>query len=137
MIVASIAPDAHSANVGAWLLTVEGALAISDLAALEVSAVISRAFRTGRLDEAAARHALSDFDALRSKCERLANSADNFSAAEAFVRDFSTKLAAADALHLAGAKGAGARLATCDKRLARAAVASLVPVVDLAVDPPK
>ena len=44
-----------------------------------------------------------------------------FLLAERLVRDFSTKLAAADALHLASAKNAGAALATFDARLAEAA----------------
>ena len=37
------------------------------------------------------------------------------------VRDFTTKLTAPDALHLASAKNAGATLATLDVRLAEAA----------------
>jgi predicted nucleic acid-binding protein len=40
------------------------------------------------------------------------------------VRDYSTKLTAADALHLASAKNGGARLATFDVRLAEAARAA-------------
>ena len=38
--------------------------------------------------------------------------------ADRVVRDLATKLAAADALHLATAKNAGAQLATFDQRLA-------------------
>ena len=42
-------------------------------------------------------------------------------ARDALCANFSTKLAAADALHLASAKNAGATLATLDVRLAEAA----------------
>jgi predicted nucleic acid-binding protein len=45
-----------------------------------------------------------------------------------FVRDYSTKLSAPDALHLASAKNAGATLATFDARLADAARAQGVEV---------
>ena len=47
------------------------------------------------------------------------------------MRDFSTKLAAADALHLASAKNAGAALATFDARLADAARAQRLEVAEL------
>lgn len=47
---------------------------------------------------------------------------------ERLVRDFSTKLAAAAALHLASAKNAGATLATFNVRLAEAALAQGVEV---------
>jgi len=51
--------------------------------------------------------------------------------AERIVRDPSTKLAAADALHLASAKSAGAAMATLDIRLAEAAAAYGVAVVEM------
>jgi predicted nucleic acid-binding protein len=58
---------------------------------------------------------------VRANCERLGHGAGDFLLAERLVRDFSTRLAAADALHLASAKNAGATLATFDARLAEAA----------------
>ncbi len=47
------------------------------------------------------------------------------------MRDFATKLAAADALHLAAAMNACAKLATFDKRLAEAAKTRGAEVVTL------
>ena len=47
------------------------------------------------------------------------------------VQDFATKLAAADALHLASAKNAGAILATLEIRLAEAAKGQGVEVAAL------
>lgn len=68
---------------------------------------------------------------MRANCERLSHGAADFLLAERIVRDFSTKLAAADALHLASAKNAGATLATLDARLAEAARAHGVEVAAL------
>jgi hypothetical protein len=75
----------------------------------------------GRLTEGEVENALLDFDAPRANCERLSHGASGFLLAERLVRNFSTKLAAADALHLASAKSAGSTLATLDLRLADAA----------------
>lgn len=86
-----------------------------------MGAALSRDLQVGRLTEDAIVQALLDFDALRANSERLNHNAADFLPAERIVRDFSTKLAAADALHLASAKNAGATLATFDARLAEAA----------------
>ena len=69
---------------------------------------------------------------MRAGCERLSHGVDDFMLAERIVRDFATKLAAADALHLASAKNAGAALATFDLRLADAARMKGVKVAGLA-----
>ena len=55
----------------------------------------------------------------------------DFAHAERLIRDFATKLAAPDALHLASAKNSGAALATFDARLADAARAQGVEVAQL------
>ena len=68
---------------------------------------------------------------MRANCERLSHAASDFLLAERLVRDFSTKLAAADALHLASAKNAGATLATFDARLAEAARGQGIALADL------
>ena len=81
----------------------------------------SRHLRVGRLTRQQVDGALLDYDALCAGCERLTPSAADFQLAERLARDFSTKLAAANALHLASAKNAGAALATFDARLAEAA----------------
>jgi uncharacterized protein len=124
--------DAHTPAVVAWHSDLAATLIVSDLANLEVSAVLSRGLRVGRLTQGAARNALLDFDAVRANCERLTHGAADFALAERFVRDFSTKLAAADGLHLASAKNAGAMLATLDARLADAARGQGVEVAGLA-----
>ncbi len=120
-LVPLMVAEARSSRVVAWLSDQEETLVVSDLANLEVSAVISRCLRIGRLTKSGVESALLDFDAIRANCERLSHGVADFMLAERLIRDFATKLAAADALHLASAKNSGAALATFDARLAEAA----------------
>jgi predicted nucleic acid-binding protein len=112
--------DAHTEKASAWYSGLSATVVVSDFANLEVNAVLSRHLRVGRLTQGEVENALLDFDAMRANCERLSHGPSDFLLAERLVRDFSTKLAAADALHLASAKNAGAALATFDARLAEA-----------------
>jgi uncharacterized protein len=128
-LVPLLVADAHTARVAAWHSNLTTTLIISDLANLEVSAVLSRAVRVGRLTPEAAKGALLDFDALRAGCERMGHGAADFLLAERLIRDFATKLSALDALHLATAKNADSALATFDARLAEAARAERVEAV--------
>jgi predicted nucleic acid-binding protein len=84
--------------------------------------------RTGRLSPSEASAALASFDLLAARSRPLRHGRADFEAAEKLVRDFTTKLAAPDALHLVSAKNAGAVLATFDARLADAARAQGVEV---------
>jgi uncharacterized protein len=120
ILVSLLIADAHTENASAWYSGLSATVVVSDLASLEVSAVLSRHLRVGRLTRGGVESALLDFDAMRANCERLSHSAADYLLAERFVRDFSLKLAAADALHLASARNAGAALATFDGRLAEA-----------------
>jgi len=101
---------------------------VSDLSGLEFAAVVSRAVRTRRFDPEAAARALASFDEIRADSLPQSHGRGEFELAERLIRDFATKLAAADALHLASAKNAGAALATLDPRLAEAARAQAVDV---------
>jgi uncharacterized protein len=123
--------DAHTDRASAWYVGLSATVVVSDFANLEVNAVLSRHLRVGRLTQGEVENALVDFDALRANCERLSHAASDFLLAERLVRNFSTKLAAADALHLASAKNAGAIFATVDARLAAAAQGLGVALADL------
>jgi len=68
---------------------------------------------------------------LPAGCVRRGHDRDDFALAEQIVRDFASKLAAPDALHLATAIHAGAALATFDVRLADAARARGVALADV------
>ena len=132
VLVSLLVADAHTEKANAWYSSLSATVIVSDLANLEVAAVFSRDMRIGRLSRAAVDAALLDFDAIRAGCERLGHGAEDFLLAERIVRDFATKLAAADALHLASAINAHAALATFDARLADAARAKGADVVALA-----
>ena len=121
VLLSLLIADAHTASASAWYSGLRATVVVSDFANLEVSAVALRHLRVGRLTQRQVDGALLDFDALRDGCERLTHDAADFQLAERLVRDISTKLAVADALHLARAKNAGAALATFDERLAQAA----------------
>ena len=129
VLLSLLIADGHTASASAWYSGLRAAVVVSDLANLEVSAVASRHLRVGRLTRQQVDGALLDFDALRAGCERLTHSAADFQLGERLARDFPTNLAAADALHLASAKNAGATLATFDGRLAEAARGQGVEVV--------
>jgi uncharacterized protein len=131
VLIPLLVADAHTQRALSWYSNGEETLIISDLAGLEVSAVMLRDLRKGRFADKVAENALLDFDAMRANCERLSHGASDFLLAERLVRDFTTKLAAPDALHLASAKNAGATLATLDARLAEAARGQGVTLADL------
>jgi uncharacterized protein len=120
-ILSIILVDVHSAKAGLWYRGLRGSAIVSDLASLEVCAVVAREFRTKLLTRESANKALSDFEAFRAESEHMTCGPAEFALAERLIRDFATKLSAPDGLHLASAKNARAALATFDARLAEAA----------------
>lgn len=126
VFAAAVFEESRSAAARDWLQ--RDRIIVSDLAGLEFAAVISWAVRMTRFDDQEAARALASFGELRAASLPLHHGRGDFELAERIVRDFSTKLAAADALHLASAKNAGAKLATFDPRLAEAARAQGVEV---------
>jgi uncharacterized protein len=121
VVVAVVVEEARSAEVRAWMARSPEPMILSDLAALEFAAVVSRAVRTNRFDRSQAETALASFALLRAGCAALVHDGSDFASAEQLALDFSTKLAAPHALHLASAINAGARLLTLDERLAETA----------------
>jgi predicted nucleic acid-binding protein len=121
VIIALIADEPASESVRNWFRNSTDRVILSDLVRLEFSAFISRAVRTNRLDTDQAAAALGSFDELRRACDALEHTPSNFSRADELIREFSMKLAAADALHLASALAANVRLLTLDERLRDAA----------------
>ena len=122
-VVIAILIDEPSSEVArAWFRRLaDDDVIVADLAAIEFAAGISRWLRMGRIDVGQAEFALASCDMLRAQCLSYTHGRDDFALAELIARDFTTKLLAPDALHLASAKNAGARLATFDVRLAKAA----------------
>ena len=121
VLVAFVFDEPSSDSVRDWFRRTTQRIIVSDLVRLEFPAVVTRSARTGRLNPGEASAALASFDLLVERSAALRHDRADFAAAEKLVRDFATKLAAPDALHLASAKNAGATLATLDARLAEAA----------------
>jgi len=94
---------------------------VSDLVRLEFSAFVSRAVRTKRFDSDQAALALKSFDKLHKSCDSLEHTLRDFSRADELIREFATKLGAADALHPASVLAADISLLTLDTRLQDAA----------------
>ena len=97
---------------------------VSDFAAAEVAASISKFVRMGLVTADAGRELLADFDVwLAREAVQLETSAHDVAAAAELVRRFKLKLRAPDALHLALTRRYAATLVTRDKAMARAAEA--------------
>lgn len=121
-VVSLFVTDAHTERADRWISALKEEAIASELCALEFAASISRGVRTGRMTAQAALEALADFDDWRT-CSTLTQpiTEPDIKLAASLIRDFATKLAAADALHLAAAINADAKLVTFDSRLAAAA----------------
>jgi predicted nucleic acid-binding protein len=131
VLVAMVIDEPRSSATRSWWKRAQGRMIVADLAAIEFVAVISRGVRTQRFDVGQASEILADMGLLRAECAQYSHAPGDFALAEQLVRDFSTKLAAPDALHLSAAINTGAALATLDERLSEAARAKGVEAVAL------
>ncbi len=106
-------------------------LAVSEFAATEVASAFSRLHRTGAMDRAETLLRLADFDTWRAANTATPDiTAADHRLAGLYVRRFDLALRAPDALHLAICARLGLTLVTLDRRLAAAAVALGVAVID-------
>jgi predicted nucleic acid-binding protein len=111
-----------SRDVKAYLTATDQELLVSEFAAAEVAAGLSRLARTNLLSAADALARLADFDAWRAAATSPVDvHPADARLAHAYVRRFDLMLRAPDALHLAIATRLDAALATLDRRLERAA----------------
>ena len=107
----------------------EQELLISDFAAAEVAAALSRLVRMALLSATDASARLADFDAWRAAMSLPVDiGASDARLAYIYVRRFDLGLRAPDALHLAIARRLDATLITLDRRLATAAQEMGIPV---------
>jgi len=121
-VVSLFIGDAHTKAADRWIARQQKEVVVSELCVLEFAATISRSVRNNQLTRRAAEESLLDFDTWRARATTLlAAGRSDFALADNLIRDFSTKLTAPDALHLASAINAGAKLVTFDERLAEAA----------------
>jgi uncharacterized protein len=120
-ILPLLVDDAHTPIMQDWLVGVSVSVTLSDFAAAEFAAAISRGLRIGRFRARAADTALAQFDQWRLERQQRRTSSEDIVACERLVRDFRLKLNAPDALHLAIARADDVPLVTFDQRLAAAA----------------
>jgi hypothetical protein len=121
VLVSILVDEARSQLAREWWKWASGENVISAFAAMEVAAVVSRRVRTCVSSENEACEVLRDFDLLRDACALHVHRRADFDLADGLIRDFPTKLAAPDALHLASAINLDATLVTFDERLTEAA----------------
>jgi predicted nucleic acid-binding protein len=121
-IVPLILRDSYTMKMEQWLANAREDLVVSDFAALDVAAAISRQVRMARMPEEKASLALALLDDWIARAStRIETTASDVALADRFVRDFATKLATPDALHLVLASNRSFSLATFDTRLAAVA----------------
>jgi predicted nucleic acid-binding protein len=129
VVVALLLQDMHSSRADAWLIRTKPTFLISDFCSVEFAAVVSRRVRMNGLTVENAGLALRKFDDwLARPVQVMRCTPEQMAAAGQIVRDFTTKLSAPDAIHLAITRHLGATLATFDDRLAGAAQRHAVPV---------
>lgn len=129
-LVATLVPEVRSSDVRRFLSGGPGPWLVSEFAAAEVSAALSRLLRLGTHSMDTVVSQLAFFDRWRvTEAVEVAVTADDLRTATAMVRRFELKLLAPDALHIAIARRIAATLVTLDDRQADAAEA-----LGLAVD---
>ena len=116
--------EAISSKVAAFLARQPiGTLAVSKWVSVEFVCLVSREVRMGALTVAQARRLIAEFDAMVADALIvLTPTANDFTLAQQYFANFSTKLRAPDALHLALAHNNGAEfVATLDEGMLFAA----------------
>jgi uncharacterized protein len=114
--------DENSARIEAFLRDAPRTILLSDWAAGEFAATISRYVGMEELDDAHGRLVLATFDAWRpANTVAVATEASDIRVADSFVRRFSLKLRMPDALYLAACQRLGVELVSFDDRQVSAA----------------
>ena len=123
-------PEAISTKVQKLLRAPKAVVAISPLVEVEFASVLARLVRMKELSDAHAAtiHAAFEEDLGNGCFERIEIGSTVFRLAEEWLLSRKTPLRTLDALHLANAALAGAKLITGDEVLARAAKQFGVPV---------
>jgi predicted nucleic acid-binding protein len=122
VLVSLIVQDGFTDRADALLEDGQVTPCISDFAAAEVSGVLGRQLRTGRLTLEQAREALAVLDVLRSRdVEAIETDHADVAMADGFLRRLDLTLRTPDSLHLALAARSGASLATFDLGMANCA----------------
>lgn len=122
LILATLIDEVGSPAAAEFLQAAPGPLLVSEFAAAEVAAALSRLSRAGEMTQEDARRRLEEFDVwVASSAQTIDVEAADVRLAGRFVRRFDLMLRAPDAVHAAIAQRLSARLVTMDRRLAAAA----------------
>ncbi len=124
--------EGQSQSLERWIVSVDGTLLVSDLAAAEFAATLSRFVRKGALSGERADMLHSAFDRWKGEAaEPIENKPVDIRNAGHFVRTPTPKLLTPDAVHLATCQRLGLTLVTHDQALleiaAREGVAHICP----------
>ncbi len=122
VILPTIVDGPASAAVDAFIIANLNQLVISDFAAAEVAAALSRLVLMRTMDAADAAERMADFDAWRAEAtDAVEVQPSDVRLSNVLVRRFDLMLRAPDALHAAICRRTGDTLVTLDVRMAKAA----------------
>jgi uncharacterized protein len=122
VVVSLFTDDVFTPRAEAFFQARRGPFTISDLLAVEFSAVIARQVRTHLRHRTEALAILTEFDAWCSdSTERIPLTSEHFALAESHLRGLHLALSTPDALHIAVTQRIDAELATFDEQVATAA----------------
>lgn len=137
VLVSLFVRDANSARAEAILRASTPVLAVSDFAAAEFSSAVARRVRTADLSVQAAHAAFMNLDGWTARsARRIETIAADIAQATAFVRRLDLRLRTPDALNIAIAQRAGARLLTFDAGMEKSARMLGVPLFEAAAPEP-
>jgi predicted nucleic acid-binding protein len=123
VILPTLVDGPDSAAIDAFIIANLDQLVISDFAAAEVAAALSRLVLLGEMDAHDAAERMADFDAWRAEAtDAVEVHASDVRLSNVLVRRFDLMLRAPDALHAAICRRTGDDLVTLDARMAKAAV---------------
>ncbi|HWB52157.1 MAG TPA: type II toxin-antitoxin system VapC family toxin [Stellaceae bacterium] len=122
VLVSFFARDEFSERAEAFLTATRGPFVISDLTAVEFSAVIARQVRIRERPRGDAAAIFGEFDTwCGDSAERVAVATEHFALADQYLRRLTLALSAPDAIHIAVAHRSGSALVTFDRQMATAA----------------
>ncbi len=122
ILVSSFTLDPFSLRAEAFLNKADQVVLVSDFAAAEFASVVARKLRTGDLSLDEANLVMANFDAWTSRVgQRVDTTAGDVATATTFIRRLDLPLRTPDAIHIAIAQRAVAKLATFDLRMAASA----------------
>ena len=122
ILVSFFARDDFSERAEAFLAATRGPFVISDLTAVEFSAVIARQVRIRERSRREAAAIFTEFDTwCGDSVERVALASEHAVLAEQYLRRLNFALSAPDAIHIAVAHCTASFVATFDRQMAVAA----------------